>query len=162
MRWRLRLAETRSHSKPPLIHAPKTDQAPWNPVTMVNYFVYVIELEPRVLAHPKWKTQNPDQSTEQCFYVGQSAHEPECRFKQHTTQLNLYVDCFLCCCSCNRGKEVSSRVVGTARFVQDWAVQLRPDLYQHLNPLTSRRSALKEEAAMATHLKEQGHGAWFG
>ena len=60
----------------------------------MSYFVYVVELDNDNFKLPnKFKKDNPhiwDESGEKIssenpkmFYVGQSAHDPECRFSQH-------------------------------------------------------------------------------
>ena len=48
------------------------------------YFVYVIELDKEVLKSKKFRRNNPEiNPKKRCFYVGQSAHAPVIRFKQH-------------------------------------------------------------------------------
>ena len=40
---------------------------------MTTYSVYIIELDPAVLDLAHWTRSNPDQTKEECFYVGQTA-----------------------------------------------------------------------------------------
>jgi len=122
-----------------------------------SYYVYVIELDPEAKDRPQWSAQNPDQTTEQCFYVGQSSHEPECRFAQHAAPRRSE---FLCRCSSRPGSVVNAYQIGRAQFARDLALRLRPDLYEEMNPLDSQDEAKQAEASLAALLRDQGHGAW--
>ena len=50
----------------------------------IEYSVYVIELNKKVLKHKKFKDANPNYDTSKhCVYVGSTELNPEERFKQH-------------------------------------------------------------------------------
>jgi hypothetical protein len=69
-------------------------------------------------------------------YVGQTVHSPEERLAKHL------------------GGERSSR------HVRGHAVQLRPDLYEELNPLPSRAEAEAKEAWLADLLRSEGYDVY--
>ena len=46
-----------------------------------SYYVYVIELDSEVMSDARWSEANPNQGSTECYYVGQSAHAPECRYQ---------------------------------------------------------------------------------
>ena len=74
---------------------------------MSNYHIYVIELESRVAGNPLFRDENPNRDwSKPCLYVGQTAHAPELRLKQH------------------REERYSSP------FVRRYGLRLRPDLYE--------------------------------
>ena len=73
-----------------------------------------------------------------CVYVGQTVRTPEERFYQHRT-----------------GKKAS-------RWVRKYGIRLRPDLYEHLNPITDRDAAEQCEKDLATTLAEKGYRVFGG
>lgn len=100
------------------------------------YSVYVIELDPVVLekgAFRRAKRRYVDGKP--CVYVGMTFHSPEYRFEQHKTG------------------------DGAAKYVREFGLRLRPDLYEDRNPLTKREARI-EERALAIELREEGYGAW--
>ena len=126
---------------------------------MTEYSVYVIELDINVRQEEKsWRRKNPDQSLPECFYVGQSAHSPECRFLQHVATYGMEV---ICNCSCNFGNAVNPFQIGRALYAKDYSVRLRSDLYEHLIPFESQAESKKYEAKLAQQLKEQGYGVYY-
>ena len=51
---------------------------------MAKYFVYIIELDPKVADFRKFRAKNPQYiKGNGCFYVGQSTRTPELRLEQH-------------------------------------------------------------------------------
>ena len=57
------------------------------PKSSSKYYVYVIELKKQVWAkEASYQKKNPHltkQYVGKCYYVGQTSHLPECRYKQH-------------------------------------------------------------------------------
>ena len=50
------------------------------------YNVYVIKLDKKVLNSKKFREKNPNMKNRKaCYYIGQTSHDPETRFKQHKT-----------------------------------------------------------------------------
>jgi hypothetical protein len=126
---------------------------------MTTYSVYIIELDPAVFDLAHWTRSNPDQTKEECFYVGQTAHSPECRFEQHKLPARSE---FLCMCSCNRGQLVNEFQIGRAKFASKYSKQLRPDMYAHLNPIASQSESKEIEETIAENLRSEGYGAHYG
>ena len=51
---------------------------------MKKYYLYVIELDEKVITHKKFRQKNPKYIRgNYCVYIGQSARKPEIRFEQH-------------------------------------------------------------------------------
>ena len=88
---------------------------------MRNYYVYVIELEPR-----RSGSRKPE------VYVGSSALPPSVRFVKHSR---------------SRG----------SRHVRRHGVRLLPELYEGLNPLSSRREAHRFEHLLRRRLEREGY-----
>ena len=106
------------------------------PTSTRDHSVYVVELDPAVLQKGAFRRANKRQVTgKACLYVGMSFHSPEKRFRQHLSGQN------------------------SGRFMEDFGIRLRPDLFEDRNPLT-RREAIIEERALARELREQGYGVW--
>ncbi len=52
--------------------------------------VYVIKLDPAVLAHRKFRDDNPNyQAGKECYYVGMTSSTPEERYKPHKAGVTL-------------------------------------------------------------------------
>ncbi len=101
-----------------------------------NKNVYVIELDETVKAKPKFIEANVGHDpTLPCLYVGRTGLTPEERFQKHKT-----------------GPKAS-------RLVRRFGLRLRPDLYEHLNPMT-HEEAVKMEKAHAEALRSQGFPVW--
>jgi predicted GIY-YIG superfamily endonuclease len=99
--------------------------------------VYVIELDKEVLSSKKFRVKNPDMnSSKTCFYVGQTTHDPETRFKQH-----------------KKGYKANS-------FAKKYGLRLEPRIYSRFNPIANRKEAEKIEQWIALKLREKGHGVW--
>jgi hypothetical protein len=101
-----------------------------------HHSVYVIELDPAVRDDRKFAAANPDCSLDMpCLYVGMTGLAPEVRFARHKAG------------------------VQRSRIVKRYGVNLRPDLYEFLNPMPYE-AALRMESDLADELREAGHGVW--
>lgn len=76
---------------------------------------------------------NPDKV---CFYVGQTFHDPDTRFKQHKKGYN------------------------SNSFVKRYGVRLRRKKYNRINPIETREEAEKFEQELTKKLRRKGHGVW--
>ncbi len=123
------------------------------------YYVYVIELDPEVAAISRFCERNPEMEPGgPCYYVGQSVHEPDCRYRQHK-ECHGPVIKFSCICEKPKGdfsKNLSNRY---ARKYGRW---LKRDLFEKRNPLRTRREAEAMEARLAAELQARGCGVWWG
>jgi len=105
---------------------------------MVEYNVYVIELDKAVMGKRKLKEVNPAYDpAKPCVYVGQSAKQPEDRFSQHKAGIK------------------------SAPLIKQYGVRLRPKLYEKYNPLPSRIKAESKEKWLAEKLRKKGYGVWW-
>jgi hypothetical protein len=103
----------------------------------MSYFVYVIELDKEVINSKKFRLKNPNINPKKaCFYVGQSAHNPEFRFSQH-----------------KQGYKSNS-------YVKRYGLCLRPRKYKKFNPIETRRKAEEIEKRLTEKLRKKGHGVW--
>lgn len=101
------------------------------------YNVYVIELDKKVLKSRKFRKKNPHMNPKlACYYVGQTYHDPEIRFKQHKD-----------------GYKAN-------RFVKKYGFRLKRKKFRKYNPINKREEAEKIEQQLANKLKEKGHGVW--
>ena len=101
------------------------------------YNVYVIELDKEVLSSKKFRLKNQNMNPKKaCFYVGQTTHEPETRFKQH-----------------KEGYKAN-------RFAKKYGLRLVPQIYSKFNPIAKRKDAEFMEQWIADKLREKGHGVW--
>jgi hypothetical protein len=101
------------------------------------YYVYVIELDKRVLKHRKFRERNLVLNPRKpCFYIGQSVHLPEIRFLQH-----------------KNGYKSNS-------FVKRYGLKLRPRKYKKYNPIKTRKEAEIIERHLTKKLRKKGHGVW--
>ena len=101
------------------------------------YFVYVIELDKKVLNSRKFRLKNPNMNRRpSCFYVGQSANDPVIRFKQH-----------------KKGYKAN-------RYAKKYGIRLVPEIYKKFNPIKKRKEAEFLEQWIALKLREKGHGIW--
>jgi len=101
------------------------------------YNVYVIELDKGVLISKKFRKKNPRMNPRKaCFYVGQTTHDPETRYKQHKT-----------------GYKAN-------RFAKRYGLRLEPRIFSKFNPIAKRKDAERIEQWIAEKLREKGHGVW--
>ena len=99
-----------------------------------QYHIYVVELSKRVFTeNRKFREANPQfNGVLECLYVGMTSKTPKERFEQHKTGYRN-----------KKGYKISSNIV------EKHGMYLRPSLYNHLGPITTRQEALKMEATLA-------------
>lgn len=102
-----------------------------------RFSVYVIELDPAVLKHKKFRERNPDHDLKKaCLYVGMTARTPEIRFQQHKDGYK------------------------SGRFVRRYGKYLRKRLFQKYNPMTYDAAQIKERE-LAQELRAKGYAVWW-
>lgn len=111
-----------------------------------QYYVYVIELSKKVFTESaKFRHANPQfNGMLECLYVGMTSKSPKDRFKQHKTGYRN-----------KKGHNLSSTIV------YKYGMYLRPSLYNHLNPISTRTEALKAEEKLAWDLRKQKYAVWY-
>ncbi|MCX5787557.1 MAG: hypothetical protein NTX64_03470 [Elusimicrobia bacterium] len=123
------------------------------------YYVYVVALDPAVKKSARFRDRNPGLASDApCYYVGQSAHEPDCRYRQHK-ECHGPVIRFSCICAKPLGD--FSRNLSN-RYVREYGRFLKRELYEHHNPMRTRAEAERREAGLASELRAQGCGVWWG
>ena len=101
-----------------------------------KHSVYVVELEAAVMEHKKFREANPNSNPSMpCVYVGMTGLTPKQRFANHKA-----------------GKKANS-------YVQRYGLQLLPDLYAHLNPMTFD-DADAMERKLTEPLRAKGFSVW--
>lgn len=102
-----------------------------------HHHVYVIELEAAVWkASAKFRRANPARDPAQpCVYVGMTGLTPEERFANHAAGIR------------------------SSHLVHRFALHLRPDLSEGINPM-SYREAARMEKVLAKVLRSDGYGVW--
>ena len=112
----------------------------------VLYQVYVIELSKRVFTeNARFRAANPQfNGVLQCLYVGITGKSPKERFEQHKSGYRN-----------KKGHKLSSNIV------QKYGLYLRPGLYNHIDPVSSREEALKLEKGLALELRRKRYAVWF-
>ena len=101
-----------------------------------NYHVYVVELSPEVLRHPRFVRANPGYVTgKPCVYVGMTGLDPDVRFDKHKAGIQAN------------------------RYVTQFGQRLLPELYELYNPLTYDE-ARSLEVELGIDLRESGYGVW--
>ena len=92
-----------------------------------------------------------------CFYyVGQSAHKPECRFKQHK---HCHGPNIRFKCICGKGRVITKNVSNL--YARKYGMFLQRQKFEAHNPIKSRKAALAAEAALAAQLAEEGHVVYY-
>ncbi len=111
-----------------------------------QYYIYVVELHSKVFTeNRRFREANPQfNGVLQCLYVGMTSKTPKERFEQHKTG---YIN--------KKGHKLSSNIV------QKYGMYLRPNLYNHINPLATKDEALKMEEKLAMDLRRQRYAVWF-
>ena len=105
---------------------------------MARYFVYVIELDPKVADLRKFRKKNPNYiKGNGCVYIGQTAKNPKLRFEQHKEGYK------------------------SNRYAKYYGVKLRPDIYDKYNPIPTRKDAEQLEEYLSKELRGKGIGVWF-
>lgn len=101
-----------------------------------NRYVYVVELDPAVLSHKKFLDKNPGyHAGREALYVGMTGLTPETRFENHKAG------------------------VKANKFVREYGVRLRPDIYERYNPMSYKQAAAIE-VALAEDLRREGYAVW--
>ena len=101
------------------------------------YNVYVIELDKEVLKSKKFRERNPNLNPRlTCYYVGQTSHDPDTRFKQH-----------------KQGYKANS-------YVKKYGIHLVWRKFQRYNPIETRKDAEHVEQLLANKLRKKGNGVW--
>ena len=105
---------------------------------MANYYVYVIELDPKVADLRKFRAKNPKYiKGNGCLYIGQSSKKPQIRFEQH-----------------KEGYKAN-------KYAKIYGLKLRPDLYAKYNPIPTRQDAEQIEEMVGKELRKRGIGVWY-
>jgi hypothetical protein len=103
-----------------------------------HYSVYVVELTDAVWNVARFRRANPDYEAGKPFvYVGMTGLDPDIRFDKHKAGIQ------------------------SNRFVQQWGVRLRPELYEHHNPMPYDDARLME-VEVGIQLRRLGWGVWQG
>lgn len=103
-----------------------------------HHHVYVVELDPCVLADARFRAANPrHRAGMACLYVGSTGLPPGERFQNHKAG------------------------VKANRHVRDHGIGLRPDLYECFNPMPWE-AALILEHELAEDLRAEGYAVWQG
>ena len=104
----------------------------------LRYSVYVVELSPEVLQHPRFRRANPGYDVmKPCVYVGMTGLSPDVRFDKHKAGLQA------------------------SRFVERYGLRLMPELYEAYNPMPYD-GARDMEVELAISLRAKGYGVWQG
>ena len=104
----------------------------------LQYQIYVVELSKRVFTeNARFRNANPQfNGVLECLYVGMTSKSPKERFIQHKTGAKS-----------KKGYNISSNIV------RKYGTYLRPSLYNHIGPITSREDALKMEESLVVVFK---------
>ncbi len=101
-----------------------------------RHHVYVVELDAAVMNERRFARANPDRdATRACLYVGMTGLTPELRFARHKS-----------------GAKAN-------RYVREYGLRLRPDLYAWANPMPYE-AACEMEVELACALRAEGHAVW--
>ena len=101
-----------------------------------RHHVYVVLLGDRVWNEAAFRRANPDHDiTRPCVYVGMTGLDPDLRFDRHKAGIQAN------------------------RFVQQYGMQLLPQLYEVFNPMPYD-AAREMEVELAIGLREQGYAVW--
>ena len=132
-----------------------------------NRHVYVIELKKKVISKPRYCPElNRSVLTEKSkyFYVGETAHRPDCRYKQHVANRNGIRKHFICNCFENNIKRKFNTGNRGSIWVYDYHKKggLRPEHFKSLNPIYgNQEDSKKVESELAKKLISMGHAAHF-
>src|ERR1041385_2330840 len=102
------------------------------------FYVYVIELDPEVKKSRKFLERNAIMLPYgQCFYVGQSVHEPDCRYRQHKECPGDEIR-VSCICYRRPGRFTKNP---SNYFARKFGKSLARARYESLNPIPTRKAA---------------------
>ncbi len=115
-------------------------------MTKTQYRIYVVELSKKVFTeNRKFREANPQfNGVLECLYVGMTSKTPKERFIQDKT-----------------GYKNKKGFTIAAAIVEKYGSYLRPSLYQHIPPLSTRTAALQMEKKVALELRRQRYAVWF-
>lgn len=115
-------------------------------MSRLKYQVYVIELSKRVFTeNARFRAANPQfNGVLECLYVGMTSKTPKERFDQHKAGYRN-----------KKGHKLSSNIV------QKYGTYLRPNLYNHIEPMSTRSEALKMEEKLSLALRRKRYAVWF-
>jgi hypothetical protein len=103
----------------------------------IEYCVYVIRLDPKVLDEPRFRKANPHHDPRKpCVYVGSTGLAPEVRFEQHRTGVNAN------------------------GYVREFGIALMKSVMDRREPARTKLAAVRKEAAMARRLRRAGYAVW--
>ena len=103
----------------------------------MKYYVYVIELDNSVGKIVKFRKQSPNfLFGSRCFYVGQSAHPPTTRFKQHKDGYK------------------------SNTYARKFGIKLVPEFYEKYNPIPTRKDAEELDSYVVNNLRKKRFGVW--
>lgn len=103
-----------------------------------RHHVYVVELDPAVLADRRFRERNPAwRKGMPCVYVGMTGLPPGERFQNHKAGIKAN------------------------RYVRKHGIGLLPQLYEFLNPMPFA-AARQMEAELAAELRAKGYAVWQG
>ena len=139
-----------------------------------QYYVYVIELKRNKFLKnykdrrppKKFRDQNPHiwgvhgtgmTKKVRFYYVGQSTHEPKCRFKQHKRCFGKKINLE---CKCSAGP-VTITTNRSNSYVRNFGTMLRPWKYRDYNPIKSRAEAEQKEKELAEEIRSENHAVYF-
>jgi hypothetical protein len=101
-----------------------------------HHHVYVVELSDRVWNEASFRRANPDYQIGKPFvYVGMTGLDPDLRFDKHKAGIQAN------------------------RFVREYGLRLRPELYEVYNPMPYE-AAREMEVELGIALREAGFGVW--
>jgi hypothetical protein len=101
-----------------------------------HHNVYVIELDPAILNHFRFRKANPDRDLlKPCVYVGCTGLTPEERFAKHKAGIRAN------------------------KYVQKYGLRLLPRLYAYANPMPYD-AARDMEVELAIALQAEGYAVW--
>ncbi|MEM1257196.1 MAG: ribose-5-phosphate isomerase [Bacteroidota bacterium] len=115
-------------------------------MTKMEYQIYVVELSKKVFTEDqRFREANPQfNGVLECLYVGMTSKTPKERFQQHKTGALS-----------RKGHNLSSSIV------RKYGSYLRPSLYNHIGPLSSKAEALKQEKQLALELRRKRYAVWY-
>ena len=137
------------------------------------YFVYVVELDVKNFKPPmKFKRDNPhiwndfgekiSSGAVKMFYVGQSAHDPKCRFSQHKNcfgdDITFSCICGMNCTCCDNEHTIRRNMSNP--WVREYGLWLRKRMYSKFNPIETYEESIDLEKEITEKLKLKGHAAY--
>ena len=144
-----------------------------------HHHVYVVELRREVLKEkPDFPFEGEFPADKKAYYVGETAHSPECRFRQHTAKTK---DRYLCYCPMGnpsadvpvertfepwlKGKYAKSH--GFRLEDEEWIRDMNPIFRRDVDPYPGIAQVWKDKASEAEEelgheLRLEGHAVYWG